>query len=132
MHLSFRVLFVSPKHNDFPHSVLLVLMLNIVFSPLLAFQAEQDGRVLKQASDAAQQLSPRRGPLPSHPPGELAICSPRARWVEAREVGSRGDPTATTNPHSQQVRKKVWELKNISETFRPKVMMRRWFLRSFF
>ncbi|XP_063058730.1 coiled-coil domain-containing protein 15 isoform X2 [Engraulis encrasicolus] len=69
--------------------------------------AEQDGRVLKQASDAAQQLSPRRGPLPSHPPGELAICSPRARWVEAREVGSRGDPTATTNPHSQQRSKAV-------------------------
>ncbi|XP_062392101.1 coiled-coil domain-containing protein 15 [Sardina pilchardus] len=66
---------------------------------------EQDGRVLQQSSAAAQRLSPRRGPQLPCPPGELAICSPRARWVRAQEVDAGGD--AHTNQQSPQVCKVV-------------------------
>ncbi|XP_067113294.1 coiled-coil domain-containing protein 15 isoform X1 [Osmerus mordax] len=52
---------------------------------------EQEGRLLQQSSDAALCLTPRFFFLPSYPHGELAICIPNSRWVEAsrREYSER-------------------------------------------
>lgn len=67
--------------------------------------AEQEGRALQQSSSATHRLSPRRGPQTPWLPEELAICSPRARWVPAQEVDASGD--SHTNQQSHQLSKVV-------------------------
>ncbi|KAB5522633.1 hypothetical protein PHYPO_G00161750 [Pangasianodon hypophthalmus] len=82
--------------------------------------AERDCRVFQQSSDSAQRLTPQKNLFPSCPQGEIAICSPSARWVTAQELKVASSDDANQYRHQlskimKQVRHRLAACQTVRE-----------------
>ncbi|XP_053474586.1 coiled-coil domain-containing protein 15 isoform X4 [Ictalurus furcatus] len=81
---------------------------------------ERECRVFQQSSVSAHRLTPPKSPFPSWPQGELAICSPSARWVTAQELKVASSDDANQYRHQlskvmKQVRHRLAACQTVQE-----------------